>query len=211
VGFKIVITLITAISIFVCISGQSPIENDIQKIMSIEGSVSKTEVRLLYTYAKNVKENCIVEIGSARGRSTAALALGSLAGSKVPVYAIEPHEEFIGVKGGKFGPQDRVEFFKNMLRVGCVEIVRLINLQSQEVAPGWTQSIGFLWIDGDHSYEAVKHDSEAFRAFLVPGGFVALHDSKLEGPARVIAEAIASGRYRRVRKVGQITLLKLKQ
>lgn len=205
------IALIAAISIFVCISGQSPIENDIQKIMSIEGSVSKTEVRLLYTYAKNIKESCIVEIGSARGRSTAALALGSLAGSKVPVYAIEPHEEFIGVKGGKFGPQDRVEFFKNMLHVGCVEIVRLINLRSQEVAQGWTQSIGFLWIDGDHSYEAVKHDSEAFGAFLVPGGFVALHDSKLEGPARVIAEAIASERYLRVRKVGQITLLKLKQ
>jgi hypothetical protein len=206
-----VIALIIAISIFVCIFGQSPIENDIQKIMSVEGSVSKTEVRLLYTYAKNVKEGCIVEIGSARGRSTAALALGSREGSKVPVYAIEPHEEFIGVKGGKFGPKDRVEFFKNMLRVGCVEIVRLINLRSQEVAKCWTQSIGFLWIDGNHSYEAVKHDSEAFGAFLVPGGFVALHDSKLEGPARVIKEGIASGRYRRVRQVGQITLLKLKQ
>jgi hypothetical protein len=79
------------------------------------------------------------------------------------------------------------------------------------VAKCWTQSIGFLWIDGNHSYEAVKHDSEAFGAFLVPGGFVALHDSKLEGPARVIKEGIASGRYRRVRQVGQITLLKLKQ
>ena len=176
--------------------------------MSIEGSVSKTEARLLYTFAKNVKEGCIVEIGSARGRSTAALALGSLEGSNVPVYAIEPHEEFIGVKGGKFGPQDRVEFFKNMLRIGCVEIVRLINLRSQDVAQCWTQSIGFLWIDGDHSYEAVKHDLEAFGAYLVPGGFIALHDSNLEGPARVITEAIASGRYHRVRQVEQITLLK---
>jgi hypothetical protein len=184
-------------------------ESDIQKIMSIEGGISKSEAKLLYTYAKNVKEGCIVEIGSARGRSTAALALGSQEGSNVPVYAIEPHEEFVGVKGGEFGPQDRVEFFKNMLRVGCVETVRLINLRSQEVAQCWNKPIGFLWIDGDHVYESVKHDLEAFGAFVVQGGFVALHDTNLKGPARVIAEAIASGYYHRIRQVGQITVLKL--
>lgn len=202
--------LIAVISICFCFFGQSPMESDIQEIMSIEGGISKSEAKLLYTFAKNAKEGCIVEIGSARGRSTAALALGSQQGTNVPVYAIEPHEEFVGVKGGEFGPQDRVEFFKNMVRVGCAETVRLINLRSNEVAKCWNKSIGFLWIDGDHAYESVKHDFEVFGAFVVQGGLIALHDTNLEGPSQVISEALASGRYHRVRQVGQITVLKRK-
>jgi predicted O-methyltransferase YrrM len=37
--------------------------------------------------------------------------------------------------------------------------------------------IDFLFIDGDHSYEGLRGDWEAWSPLIVPGGCVALHDS----------------------------------
>jgi predicted O-methyltransferase YrrM len=38
--------------------------------------------------------------------------------------------------------------------------------------------IDFLFIDGDHSYEGLKADWEAWRSLVAIGGVVALHDSR---------------------------------
>jgi predicted O-methyltransferase YrrM len=57
----------------------------------IDGWLGLHSAELLFTAAAAVRVGCIVEVGSYRGRSTTALCAGSAAGSKAPVYAIEPH------------------------------------------------------------------------------------------------------------------------
>jgi hypothetical protein len=119
--------------------------------------------------------------------STIALAKGAC----VPVYAIEPHEHFQGVLGGTFGPADRRAFFENLLRAGVVERVRLVNLSSEVVTPGWQLPVGLLWIDGDHRYAAVRRDFYCWEPHLL--GNVAFHDAiqpKL-GPTQLIDELLA--------------------
>jgi predicted O-methyltransferase YrrM len=64
-----------------------------------------------------------------------------------------------------------------MLRVGVVEDVRLVNLSSEVVSPGWKRPVGLLWIDGDHSLEGTRRDFEAWEPYLQPGGVVAFHDA----------------------------------
>jgi hypothetical protein len=93
-------------------------------IMMIDGAVDAAECGHLYAEARKLCEGCIVEIGAYRGRSTAALALGTLDGAHLPFYTIEPHEPFVGEYGGKFGPADRGMFFRNMLEVGIADSVR---------------------------------------------------------------------------------------
>ncbi len=63
---------------------------------------------------------------------------------------------------------------------------------STDVAPGWNRPIGFLWIDGDHSYRGAKADFDGFAPHLVPGGVVAFHDALHEfaGPIRVFVEEV---------------------
>src|SRR4051794_20320161 len=112
-----------------------------------QGMTSFKEVSLLYELAREAKVGCIVEVGSYRGRSTVALGLGSLDGNRVPVFAIDPHEEFRGVLGGQFGPEDRGAFFRAMLDTACYQVVRLVNLSSEVVASQWTKPVGLLWID----------------------------------------------------------------
>src|SRR5919202_1067928 len=180
-----------------------------EKVSLIEGYLDLDEAQLLFELASQVSEGCIVEVGSYRGRSTVALALGSQHGSNQPVYAIEPHEVFSGALDGNFGPEDRAEFFKNMLLTDCVGTVRLINVSSEIVSKGWNKPIGLLWIDGDHRYEAVKRDFACWEPFILKQGLVAFHDSLKEnlGPRKVIREALASGEYRELHRVGLTTTL----
>jgi hypothetical protein len=48
---------------------------------------------------------------------------------------------------------------------------------SGTAANGWSTPIDFLFVDGDHSYAAVKADWDEWTAHLAPDGHVALHDA----------------------------------
>ena len=156
---------------------------------SVEGMISSREAALLGRLAAQVAHGVIIEVGSWRGYSTIALAREA----RVPVYAIEPHETFEGVMGGVFGPRDRVEFFRNILQAGLAEKVRLVNLSSEIVAPGWRRPVGLLWIDGDHRYESVRRDFDWWEPFLE--GPAVLHDSvgRGLGPTRLVGELVEAG------------------
>ena len=184
------------------------------RIKEIEGMISLEEAQFLYDLAKNTKvdgENSIVEIGSYRGRSTVALARGSNDGNKIPVFAIDPHEEFVGVLGGHFGGQDRGAFYQNMLKTSCFEIVRLINLSSEVVTPGWKRRVNLLWIDGDHTYNGVKRDFNCWKPFLSQDAVIAFDDSTDSqlGPAKLLQELLDSNEFCFLKKVGKVTAIEV--
>jgi len=178
-------------------------------VASVEGWLYDDEVELLYRLASGVTSGAVVEIGSYRGKSTVALALGSRDHHRVPVYAIDPHETFTGAMGFEFQPVDRTEFLRNVLRCEVSEIVRVVNLPSPVAAAGWNQPVGLLWIDGDHRYDSVKRDLDCWQRHLAPGALVALHDSTDPnlGPQQAIREAIEAGRFEQVQLVGVTTVL----
>jgi len=177
-----------------------------------EGMINLAEASLLYDLAKTCREGCILEVGSYRGRSAVALGRGSLDGHNVPVYAIEPHEEFIGLLGGKFGSPDRAAFYTAMLGTSCYHSVRLVNLSSEIVAPGWKQKIGLLFIDGDHSYAGVKRDFDCWSPHLTPDALVAFDDSTdpAVGPRQLIDELLQSGQFEQVNQVRNVTVITFK-
>jgi len=181
-----------------------------KKILSIEGSTSPSECSLLYNLASQVSTGCIVEIGTHQGRATAALAQGSIDNNKIPIYTIDPHDNFEGVLGGKYGPMDKIAFFKNVLRVGIGEVVHLINLVAEDVAKGWKKDISLLFIDGDHRYSVVKQDFLLWEPFVVRGGLIVFHDSRDPkiGPAKVIRESTSLNKYSVINIFDTITVLK---
>ena len=179
--------------------------------MITRGLISRAEAQLLYGLARDVAAGVIVEVGSYRGRSTAALALGSQAGNKVPVYAVEPHETFQDHDGSpRFGPLDRAAFYRTMLRTRGFRLVHLVNLSSEELSPGWSRPVGLLWIDGDHSPSAVRRDFASWRPHLLAGAPVVFDDAiePSSGPGQVIAEEIAAGHLIADRSVGKVRVLR---
>jgi predicted O-methyltransferase YrrM len=175
-----------------------------EAIAATPGMIGLDQAALLNDLARSAN-GAIVEIGSYRGRSTVALAYGH----SNPVYAIDPHQEFVGVLGGQFGPEDRAEFYRTMLRTGCWSNVRLINLPSVQAAVGWTQPIHLLWIDGDHSYDSVRRDWEAWTPHLVDDALAVFDDCEPPdlGPGRLVEELMSDG-WHRVDKRGRVEVLR---
>jgi len=175
-----------------------------------EGMVSFDEAVLLYCLAKDVNTGCVVEVGSYRGRSTVFLGRGSLAGSLVPVYAVDPHRPFVGVLGGVFGPKDRTAFYRAMLKHECSEIVSLVNLSSDQFCSSWNMPISLLWIDGDHSYEGVKRDFICWAPHLAKDALIAFDDAADPnlGPRQLINELLASSNFKEVVSVGKVVVVR---
>jgi predicted O-methyltransferase YrrM len=183
---------------------------DLKRVMRTEGMIDALEAQELARLAAATDgQHAIVEVGSWRGRSTVALALGALRGQKASVFAIDPHEEFTGLLGGQFGNSDRTHFFRNLLGAGVVEQVRLINASSELIAPGWSRPIGTLWIDGDHSYEGVARDVRCWEPHVVSGGSIVFHDATNPtlGPIQVIEELTDTSRFERTCAVKNMVIL----
>ena len=179
-----------------------------------EGSVSPDEVEFLRAHAAQVSAGCIVEVGSWRGKSAIALAAGAseIAEPHRPlVYCVDPHRQAVGVYGGRFGPHDRPEFYRAMLRAGYAEAVALINLPSAVVAHAFAEPVGLLFIDGDHTEAAVQADVDAWTPHLLPGAMMLLDDAvdPEVGPYKVIARLTASGRWRVHSAVGKVVALEM--
>lgn len=107
------------------------------------------------------KDGDILEIGSAYGYSTCALAL--VANS---VVAVDPH-----LTHGSEG-----ELYANLMAYGVRYKVDIRVGYSQEVLPQLEDRYDLVWIDGDHSAETVEHDVTWALKLLKPGGHLACHD-----------------------------------
>ena len=72
---------------------------------------------------------------------------------------------------------------------------------SREVALGWNKPVDFLFLDGDHRYEAVRQDFQDWVGHVRPDGVLLFHDSRREegapegvfargwpGPTRLVSE-----------------------
>jgi predicted O-methyltransferase YrrM len=174
--------------------------------MAVEGQISRSEAAKLMELARSARSGkVIVEIGSYRGRSTLALAFGSLQGNNSRIYAVDPHLPFVGVFGGKFGPNDQRALYLNLVKAGVGHLVFIVSLHSLTAAKGWPhQDIDLLWIDGDHRYEAVRGDYNGWYPHVAIGGVIAFHDNDAEGIRAIINEITDA---EQVRSLGQVDTL----
>ncbi len=53
---------------------------------------------------------------------------------------------------------------------------------SEEAAEGWSEPLGFVFVDGDHSEAACRLDWELWNGHVEPGGVVAFHDARVGRP-----------------------------
>ncbi len=135
----------------------------------------------------------ILEIGSFKGKSTVGLASIAARYGLGKVVAVDPHTAPSVTDpdlGGQASTWD--DFQATLRRAGLDRAVETHRAFSRDLARGWERPIRLLWIDGDHTYAGAKEDLDLFRAHLVDGAVVALHDvlNTFEGPIRVFVEEL---------------------
>ena len=127
----------------------------------INTSLTAAETAKLMELAK---DGDVLEIGSAYGYSTCALALVAKS-----VVAVDPHT----------GHGSLYELQANLNAYGVTDKVEIVAEMSQQALPRIFDDqcrFDLVWIDGDHTAETVEHDVRFARSLLKPDGIIACHD-----------------------------------
>lgn len=127
----------------------------------INTSLTEAETAELQRLAKDAD---VLEVGTAYGYSTVALALVAKR-----VTAVDPH-----LTHGSYG-----DVLHNLRAYGVSDRVAVLQTYSQHALPALFyegRRFDLVWIDGDHTAEVVEHDVTWALKMLNPGGVIACHD-----------------------------------
>jgi len=146
----------------------------------IAGWLHPDEAAMLCWLAGHAPPGPIVEIGTFCGKSTVFLASGMRADQTLT--AIDPHFFAAGAADahaprGAAGCSSWDAYRRTLERWGLTDRVRTVRERSWEVRPRWSEPIALLWIDGDHSPAAVRRDIADWTGCVLPGGYLAFHDT----------------------------------
>jgi predicted O-methyltransferase YrrM len=144
--------------------------------------VSADEGRLLERCAAGA--GSIVEIGIAEGGS--AWHLRRALDPDGTITLIDTYPTVLGMNMSRVIARRLVEGVDR----GRAEWLRM---RSDEAVRGWTRAIDFLFIDGDHAYEAVRSDFEDWSPHVTPDGVLAFHDALTDAPW--MDESFGSARF----------------
>jgi predicted O-methyltransferase YrrM len=156
-----------------------------EHIEPVEGFLHPQEGYGLYHWAKEGPgQGAIVEIGSLMGRSTCWLASGTRVSRREKVVAVDHFRGSPEHQKGASHPVATIAesgstlptFLANLDRLALRDWVEVRVGSSTEVGTTWQGPIRFLFIDGDHSYEATGKDVETWSKHVVRDGIMAFHD-----------------------------------
>lgn len=152
------------------------------------------ELAALFKLAAALPDGAVVlEIGSHLGKSACFLG-AALRLKRGRLYCVDTWQNETMPEGSR----DTFDEFRRNTNA-LASLIVPIRKRSDQLAPGDVPSpVHLAFIDGDHSFEAVRADFQRVAPLVPPGGTVAFHDAVnpvFPGVARVVGEALASGQW----------------
>jgi predicted O-methyltransferase YrrM len=157
-------------------------EPHLQKMQATDGWLTDAEGLALFMTAASIKTEApvVVEVGSFVGKSAICLAAGlAYTNPAGRLYCVDP---FDSTPQQMYLDRNDGSIYQRFLRntAGYPNIISVpglsIDIARESDIPS---EIDMVFIDGDHTYQAVKNDILAWTAFLGPDGILALHDVEL--------------------------------
>jgi predicted O-methyltransferase YrrM len=150
----------------------------LEKASNVAGWMYEAELQFLAETAQ--KSKVIIEIGSYEGRSTRALADNSPDDARI--YAVDPWNFYI-TSSIKSNDITFNQFYLNLysyIKQGKVIPCRKTWKEYQPI-----EKADFIFIDGEHTYDAVRHDIYKALLWINEGGILAGHDYRADFPGIV--------------------------
>ena len=151
--------------------------------------VSRAELNCLYQLAAGLAgAPTLLEIGSYLGASGRFLAAGMPAAGLL--YCVDTWQNETMPEG----PRETLPEFRRNI-APFANSITVVQKNSKDLsAEDIRLPLDLVFIDGDHSYGAVKRDFETVAPWLGDGKVLAFHDcTYFEGVSRVVGEAMAMG------------------
>lgn len=139
-------------------------------VLGIDGpatQVTDAELDVLRRFAEDART--IVELGTFEGKTAVALAQVSPGN----VYSVDPFTP------GRLGICYGAVIARVAQRRAKADNLQFLRGFSHDIAPHFDGPIDMLFIDANHSYDAVRRDWEDWTPKLRAGGVVAMHDVRL--------------------------------
>ena len=183
------------------------------EISSIKGFLAEDEGQALHDRALKVAHlGPCLEVGSYCGKSTVYLAAAFKEQGAI-LFSLDHHRGSEEQQPGEeyFDPDlfdaqtfkvDTLPLFRRTLELAELEgtVVPLV-CPSAVAARGWATPLSLVFIDGGHAYATVRGDYLRWARYLLPGGYLLIHDI-FEDPAQggqapfeIYKMALASGRF----------------
>ncbi len=150
-----------------------------KKANGIPGWLTEVNGSVFWAVIEECQPKTVVEIGSYMGRSTALMGLALKRFSPTSrLVAIDPHT-------GDRQHLERIDvevlpteglFRQHMRGADVLDMLEIHVATSQEVAQTWTDPVDLLYIDGWHSYQAVRSDAQNWLPHLTDDGLVCFDD-----------------------------------
>jgi hypothetical protein len=154
---------------------------------AIESHLTFPERVALYRLARDAV--WVAEIGSYLGASACCLGAALADRGRGKLICVDTWEN----DAMSEGPRNTwAAFLANTERYRSLLIpVRGSSTEAAERVRECTSRLDLLFIDGDHSYDGVRADWDAYKVFLTPGSVVAFHDyGWAPGVQRVVNETV---------------------
>ncbi len=161
-----------------------------------------SELQTLYQLASACPEGgTILEIGSHLGASTCYLGAGIRKRGGM-LFCVDTWNNETMAEGR----MDTFEGFQHNT-AGLRGMIKPIRKRSAELVREDIRSpLDLVFIDGDHTYEAVKGDFETIRPWLADKAVIAFHDTvAFEGVCRVLGEILTTCEFRLVGHISNLS------
>ncbi len=191
--------------LFFAVSNVAEYLRAVEAYKDIKGFLAPMEGYTLFAMAAyGPGQGAIVEIGSLYGLSTCWLARGAKLANREKVTAIDHFKGSPEHKEGEaFELPDLKDagttfftFMQNIRQAGLDKMVCPVASSSTEAAAAWSGPVRLLFVDGEHTYDAVKSDFNAWSRFIVSEGLVVFHDILWQGVQQFYEELLQSGEWR---------------
>lgn len=150
------------------------------------GNVSYLELLVISSLIAQEKPMNLLEIGTFDGNTTLQMALNSPENATVHTLDLaEPKAALPLVEGDMLYIHDQQKKFRKFLDTSVQEkVIQHLGDSGVYDFSNFTQkgNIDFCFIDGSHSYESVKNDTEKTLEILSDNGWILWHDFTLAWP-----------------------------
>jgi len=190
-----------------------------------KGFLAESEARRLYALAKEASHlGPCLEIGSYCGKSTAYLGMGCRENGTI-LFSIDHHrgseeqqpgEEYFDpdLLDAETGMIDTFRIFRHTITdLALTDTVVPIVAHSDTTARHWRTPLSLVFIDGGHSFDAAFRDYSCWSPFILPGGYLVLHDifpdpaDGGQAPYCIYQLALASGLFEELPRVDTLGVL----